>query len=280
MPRWIDAIWPSGSGGWSPAKLRQFETGWHAVLSANAFLHGLDEKSRTRLREISLLFLKQKEFYGAQGLQITDGIAITIAVQACLPLVNMAPPQRALAWYDDFVGIVVHPAPMRARRESVDEAGVVHRYQEELAGEAMAGGPVTLNWIDVANAASEAQAGTNLVIHEFAHKLDMRSGEADGCPPLPTGFMGTGSDREARRLWLSALQGAYESFREQLILADRFGQAQPWLDRYATHSLPEFFAVACEAYFVNRERFESGFPALMPLFNAFFDRRQMWAPEN
>ena len=35
----------------------------------------------------------------------------------------------------------------------------------------------------------------------------------------------------------------------------------------------EFFAVACEAYFVNRHRFAQEFPNLMPVLDAFFRSR-------
>ncbi len=273
MPRWIDAIWSKSrdSGRWGSSS--QTDAIWHQVLSSFTFLATLDATSTIRLRELSLLFLRQKEFQGAHGLQITDNMAMAIAAQACLPLLHMGSPKKVLVWYGDFVGIVVHPAEMRAHRERVDEAGVVHQYKEELAGEAMAGGPVTLNWQDVANAGPDAALGRNLVIHEFAHKLDMRSGEADGCPPLPHGFMGIASAVQARKHWLATMEPAFESFREQSTLAERFGQTQPWLDTYAADSLPEFFAVACEAYFVNRERFAAEFPALVPLFNNFFDRR-------
>ncbi len=273
MPRWIDAIWPKSrdSGRWgSPV---QTDAIWQQVVASFGFLVALDVASKNQLQELSLRFLKEKEFQGAHGLQITDTMAMAIASQACLPLLHMGPANKVLGWYEDFVGIVVHPAEMRALRESVDEAGVVHHYHEELAGEAMAGGPVTLNWQDVANAGPDAALGRNLVIHEFAHKLDMRSGEADGCPPLPHGFMGIASAVQARKQWQATIEPAFESFKEQAILAERFGQPPPWLDTYAAHSLPEFFAVACEAYFVNRERFAADFPALMPMFDHFFDRR-------
>ena len=42
----------------------------------------------------------------------------------------------------------------------------------------------------------------------------------------------------------------------------------------ARSRIDEFFAVACEAYFVNRKRFETEFPALMPLFDGFFGTRR------
>lgn len=272
MRRWLDSIWPMRRGLGHTGVDRQTDAIWQAVLSHYEFLMHLDAPAKKQLRELSLRFLGQKEFHGTQGLVITDFMAMSIAAQACLPVLNIAPETQALAWYADFVGIVVHPAEMLARRAVTDEAGVVHHYREALSGEAMERGPVTLNWKDVAEAGQSAQLGMNLVIHEFAHKIDMRFGTADGCPPLPAGFMGAASDRQARHQWQRTLQTAFESFREQAILAERFGAPEPWLDTYAAHSLPEFFAVSCEAYFVNRARFSADFPALMPLFDNFFYR--------
>ncbi len=112
-----------------------------------------------------------------------------------------------------------------------------------------------------------------MVIHEFAHKIDMRDGAADGCPPLPAGFAGTSSARDARAAWLAVMQPAYDAFREKTIMAERFGGEPPWLDAYGAESPGEFFAVACEAYFVNRTKLAAEFAALVALFDEFFVRR-------
>jgi Mlc titration factor MtfA (ptsG expression regulator) len=230
---------------------------WERTLRAYPFLAERNAAARARLRELAAQFLRAKEFHGTDGLEITDEIALAIAAQAVLPVLHLG-----LHWYDDFVGIVVHRDEVVARRTVTDETGVVHDYDEVLAGEAMEGGPVMLNWHDVAQAGASAEAGFNLVIHEFVHKIDMRDGAPDGCPPLPT--------REARQRWLAVLEPQYARFREQVIVAERFGGAAPWLDPYGASNMAEFFAVACEAYFVNRERFTQEFPALTPLFDGFF----------
>ena len=125
-----------------------------------------------------------------------------------------------------------------------------------------AGGPVTLSWEDVAASGDSAQEGYNVVIHEFVHKLDMRDGEADGCPPLPT--------RALRQRWQSTMQASYAQFQTQLAMADRFGAEAPWLDAYAATAPAEFFAVASEAYFVNPARFAQSFEELAALLDAFF----------
>ena len=230
---------------------------WAAVLTRYPFIALRPEGERARLRQLAAQFLAGKEFHGAQGFVITDEVALSIAAQAVLPVLNLG-----LKWYDDFVGIVVHSEQVRARRTTTDETGVVHQWDEVLAGEAMERGPVMLSWRDVADSGATAQQGYNVVIHEFAHKIDMRDGQPDGCPPLPS--------RAARRTWLATLGVEYQAFREKVIVAERFGGEAQWLDAYGATAIDEFFAVACEAYFVNRDRFEQDFPALVALFDPFF----------
>ncbi len=248
---------------------------WLQTVSRYRFLAELPLHDQGKLRALSALFLQRKEFTGAHGLEVTDAMAVAIAAQACLPLLHWGEPAEALAWYDDFVGIVVHPGEAVARRQSVDEAGVVHDYDEVLLGEAMDRGPVMLSWpaVDGAGrplAEGDEGSGTSVVVHEFAHKLDMRNGGADGYPPLPAGFLGTHGARAAREQWRAAWEPAYQDFRERVIIAQRFGGERPWLDAYGATAPAEFFAVACEAYFVSRERFGQEFPALIPLLDAYF----------
>ena len=226
------------------------------MLAGYPFLAQRDPADVQRLRELAAQFLSQKEFHGARGFVITDEVAIAIAAQAVLPVLHLG-----LAWYDDFVGIVVHPGEVVARRSTTDHDGVVHDYQEVLSGEAMHHGPVMLSWADVTAAARDHEV-YNVVIHEFVHKLDMRDGAADGCPPLPSAA--------ARREWQAIMNAEYESFREQVVIAERFGGQPTWLDPYGAESIDEFFAVACEAYFVRRGRFETEFPRLVPLLDGFF----------
>lgn len=243
------------------------DTLWQTTLVRYPFLAALPAADQSRLRGLTQQFIGQKEFHGANGLAITDQIAVDIAAQACLPVLHLA---TGLAWYEDFVGIVVHPGEVLARREYQDPAGVVHRYSEVITGEAMHRGPVMLSWQDVAVAGDSAQQGYNVVVHEFVHKLDMRDGEVDGCPPLPHGFMGHPAAAIARTAWLGAMHAAYDRFREQVTIAQRFGGEAPWLNDYGAVSVVEFFAVACEAYFVNRPRFAADFSDLLPLLDAFF----------
>jgi MtfA peptidase len=281
--------------GWLPRRWRQPvpipDRLWDRTLEQLPFLQSRTPSEQHQLRLMCAHFLEEKEFHGAHGLRVTDEMALSIAAQACLPLLHLtAPPgdpdmlkrMSALAWYDDFVGIVVQPGAALARREITDSHGVVHRYEEALAGEAMDRGPLMLSWEDVARAGEAARQGTNVVIHEFVHKIDMRgmahSDAPDGAPALRPGFAGMPSADAAREHWRVTMQEAYDRFREAVAMADRFGGERPWLDAYGATDPAEFFAVTCEAYFVNRDRFGASFPPLLSLYDAFFLSGQQTPP--
>ncbi|MGI4777517.1 MAG: zinc-dependent peptidase [Janthinobacterium lividum] len=243
------------------------DTVWQATLARYPFLAKRPPADVEGLRTLAAEFLRDKEFHGAHGFVVTDEVAVAVAAQAVLPILYLP---GGLDWYDDFVGIVMHSAEVVAHRKTVDEAGVVHEYEEVLAGEAMDRGPVMLSWQDVLASSIATEDGYNVVIHEFAHKLDMRGGAADGCPPLPPGFGGMSNPRDAHAAWVAVMEPAYATFRERTILAERFGGETPWLDAYGAESVAEFFAVACEGYFVNREALGQDFPTVRELFDTFF----------
>ena len=187
-----------------------------------------------------------------QGLEVDDGMAVAIAAQACLPILRLG-----LSQYDAFKGIVVHPDVVVARREVMDEDGVVHHYDEELSGEAMEGGPVMLSWRDVADAGDSAAWGYNVVIHEFAHVLDMRDGAPDGVPLLP--------DRAARERWLAVLEPQWQDFCARVDDGE-----DTLIDPYGAEAIDEFFAVASEVFFVNASALRAEHPQLYELLAGYY----------
>ncbi|MBC7992174.1 MAG: zinc-dependent peptidase [Rhizobacter sp.] len=227
---------------------------WLATLARFPFLTRLDVDDGQQLREMSTLFLDRKEFNGAHDLVITDDMAVAIAAQACLPILRLG-----LEWYDSFVGIVVHADEVVARREVMDEDGVVHHYDEPLSGEAMEGGPVTLSWQDVADAGNSAEWGYNVVIHEFAHVLDMRDGEANGMPALPS--------RSAQLEWKTIFEANYDSFCARVEAGE-----DTLLDPYGAEAPSEFFAVACEAFFVAPHDLQAEHPQVYAQLQQFFQQ--------
>lgn len=226
---------------------------WAAVLAAYPFLGARSPDDLADLRRLASLFLARKQFHGAQGLAVTDEVAVAIAAQACLPVLKLG-----IGAYDGFVGIVVHPDEVVAAREVMDENGVVHQYDEVLTGEAMGGGPVMLAWTDVLAAGETAELAYNVVIHEFAHVLDMADGEADGVPLLPTAA--------AREAWVQCIDAEYERFVERV----DGGDEDTVLDPYGAEGVEEFFAVAVEAFFVAPAAMRGEHPALYALFAGYF----------
>ena len=212
---------------------------WHAL----PFLQDLDEDESARLRELAVLFLHAKRMHGAADLELADDIRLSIALQACLPILNLG-----LSFYDGWVGVIVYPGGFRVARSEMDESGVVHEWQDELAGETWAGGPVVLSWEDVAFGHSARDTPFNVVIHEFAHKLDMlHKNDATGFP-LPHRDM-DGAD------WADTLESAYGKFCRAVergngeAALDAAGKTLPF-DAYAAEDPVEFFAVMSEAFFV------------------------------
>jgi Mlc titration factor MtfA (ptsG expression regulator) len=225
---------------------------WKRTLVRYPFLQRQQAEDAAELRRLTSLFLDSKEFSTTGGLRLTDAMAVAIAAQASLPVLRMG-----LTPYQNFVGIVVHPDAVMAPRSVQDPDGVVHEYTETLAGEAMDGGPVMLSWPDVRRSGHSAQHGYNVVIHEFAHVLDMATGQADGMPALPAGL--------PVREWRATLQAAFTQLEEDLA-----AERPTLLDPYGATGPEEFFAVASEAFFVAALDMKKEHPALYGVLSRYY----------
>jgi Mlc titration factor MtfA (ptsG expression regulator) len=236
--------------GWLTDWRRRRVAGKHRIDDAlwNEATKGLGFLPRTeKLRTLAVVFLGEKQFVGAHGLEVTDVMRVSIAAQACLPVLELG-----LDWYAGWTGVVVYPGDFRVSRREVDDDGVVHEWQDDLAGESMPGGPVVLSWDALAN-----DPHMNVVIHEFAHKLDMLDGVADGVPPLHAGM--------SRSAWQAAFEEAYGGFCEAV---DR--GRETWLDPYAAEHPSEFFAVISEAFFEDPAETRRRYPAVCEQLALFY----------
>jgi Mlc titration factor MtfA (ptsG expression regulator) len=200
---------------------------WAVVFAHYPFLSQLGEDEKTRLAALGNAFLRDKQLTGAHDLVIDPVMAASIAAQACLPVL-----EHGLDAYRGWRGIVVYPGAFRTRVQTIDEDGVTHEHDDERIGEAWPGGPVVLSWSD----ARDNEPGRNVVIHEFAHKLAMCSGDDDGLPAPPAGM--------SREDWIVTIGRA----QARLASAGHRGRPLPF-DAYALTSEAEFFAVMSEAFF-------------------------------
>ena len=225
---------------------------WEQVEQSLPSLAWRPAEDRPMLRRMALEFLAEKQVHGARGLAISDEMLLSIALQACLPVLHIG-----LDAYADWVGIIVYPGDFVIPRSVADEDGVVHEYEDEVLGEAWEGGPVLLSWFEGDDVAAGAAEGINVVIHEFAHKLDMGNGEVDGYPRLPATM--------SAAAWASAFRPAYEDFCERV---DRGDETR--LDPYGAEHPAEFFAVMSEAFFETPGLLKEKYPAVYEQLSLYY----------
>lgn len=221
-----------------------------AALADLPILDGLDASERMRLRETTSLFLHAKTFSAAGGADVDDATRLIIALQACLLTLKLAEDS-----YQGWDEIILYPEEFLRPHEEVDEAGVVHHSRDILAGESWYGGPLVLSLADVA--ASGQGSGINVVLHEFAHKLDMLNGDANGFPPLHRGMIAAD--------WSRDFNAAFADLSARLDAG-----ADTPIDPYAATDPGEFFAVLTEVFFETPRLLESEYPAVYGQFKQFY----------
>lgn len=239
---------------------------WRRATSPWLFMRGLGAGEVARLRTLCERFIAAKRFAGTHGLEVSDLMQVEIAAQACILVLELG-----IEWFDGWSDIIVYPSQFAPEREEVDEAGVVHLSRDPMSGEAWLGGPVILSYEDVALTGDEEWriAGYNVVIHEFAHKLDMRNGDPNGFPPLHAGM--------SAAAWKEAFAAAFQDFATRVVAAEALSRhrAQAALDAlpmdaYAAESAGEFFAVVSEAFFETPERLAPAYPAVYEQLRLFY----------
>jgi Mlc titration factor MtfA (ptsG expression regulator) len=197
------------------------------------------------------VFLHEKRFHGCGGLEVTDEMRLTIAGHACLLLLN----GRA-RYFPGFTSILVYPGSYLVDDVEYDGEVEIHG-RDARAGESWHLGPVILSWDDVLRSFSEEADGQNVILHEFAHKLDEENPDVEGLPVL--------SSEAQYREWADVLTRTYENLEETLA-----GYEDPAFDDYALTSPAEFFAVATESFFEKPAALKVQFPELYAQFRRYY----------
>ncbi len=212
---------------------------------------GMTSLEQTKLVRWVAEFCQQKNWEGCNGLQLSDEMLLLIAGNAGL---------LVLGWEEQFYfpavrSILVYPEPFVAPHRTDLGSGLHLESQTQLEGQAWHRGPVIISWEDVI----QPNRGTphNLVVHEFAHQLDMlNGGNADGMPPIP-------AERESR--WLQVTRHSQQHLKR--LCENRDFSV---LDCYGCEHPAEFFAVSSEAYFEAPHDLAGQFPELYAELASFF----------
>ncbi|MEE9910824.1 MAG: zinc-dependent peptidase [Deltaproteobacteria bacterium] len=233
-----------------------FPAGWDDILRRHmAHYSLLDDDERARLHSLIRVFVAEKSWEGCGGLDLTDEIRVTIAGEACLLVLNL--PHD---YYDNVETIIIYPADLvlPERRlgffemalEPLEPAG-------PITGQAFEQGPLILVWDAVLEGIRHAGSGYNVVYHEFAHKLDMQNGAANGTPRL--------RDRAEYRDWIKTCSREYLR-----LLKDVEKGRRTFLDEYGATDEAEFFAVATEHFFDQPLAMRKSAPELYRVLKGFY----------
>lgn len=191
----------------------------------------LPAEVRARVLALTQLFVSERPFVGCNGLQVTETMKVVIAAQAALLVVNR-PGVPLHNFYDELRSVLVYPTPFIVREQHHHD-GLVSERRTTLSGQAWEMHRIILSWEDIEH---RDRAGYNVVLHEFAHYLDMEDEVMDGAPAL--------GSRAAYRQWSETLRREYDALQ-----ADLAAQRPTLLDPYAASEPAEFFAVATEVFF-------------------------------
>ncbi len=222
------------------------------ILIKNVSIYSLlPDELREELHGRINIFLDEKEFLGRGGLKITDEIRMTVAGNACLLLLGQEKRR-----FPGFTSILVYPDTYVAKQVKYD--GLVQVIDDSIrSGESWHRGPVVLSWADVMRGSLDHTEGHNVVLHEFAHKLDEENSIVDGLPVL--------RDNADYAQWADVLNKEYESF---LIRVEKGTNSV--IDEYGATSPPEFFAVATESFFEKPVQMKSKLPDLYQQLEKFY----------
>lgn len=235
---------------------RPFKTEWDGYAARNiAHWCMLDESEREELRNIAKVLLGEKYWEGCGGLTLTDEIKVTIALQAGLLILGV--PHD---YYRNVLSILVYPstvwAPPPAQGFFQHSLGPVD-LEKPVLGQAFHNGPVILVWDAVLHGGRHPEKGHNVVYHEFAHKLDMLDGAADGTPPL-----------HSRKEYADWIEVCSREFLELKRLAAEGHHT--FLDHYGATDEAEFFAVATEQFFDQPLSFLESSPRLYEVLSQYY----------
>jgi Mlc titration factor MtfA (ptsG expression regulator) len=207
----------------------------------------LDDDEQQRLLQLTNELLSRKRWEAARGFALDDTVRVVIASQAALLVLGLSTDHYRLV-----SAIVVHPSTLQTSGTRAGPSpGTVSADRLAVLGLAQDGrGPVVLAWDEALAGAHRTERGHNVVLHEFAHKLDST---IDGTPLLP---------RELRSEWVKVCTDVYDD-----LVA---GQPRPPMRWYGATNPGEFFAVATEVFFEQARELAAFEPELYDVLTRFY----------
>ena len=230
-----------------------FPSEWAKIIDVYVpYCRMLNASERARLWNLIKVFMAEKNFEGCSGMVVSDEIKLTIAAQACLLLINLRHD-----YYEKLVSILVYPQGFTFEQREYGASGTITEEQIPVSGLSTSIGSIALSWPDTAGGARRPDDGVNVVLHEFAHQLDLLDSAMDGAPVLNT--------RSMYGEWAKVLGNEFERLRSEVAqdipsLINSYGATKP----------AEFFAVVTELFFEKPCELLREHPALYEEFKQYY----------
>jgi len=196
--------------------------------------------------------LLEKQFVGCKDLEVTEEMKLTIAAQACILLLGINH-----KCYPKLKTIYIYPTAFVSKTLTRNNNGVLVESETVRLGESWQNGPVVLAWDDVLRGAYDIRDGQNVVMHEFAHRLDQEDGNADGTPKLGHGNSYT--------RWSQVLGAEFSALQKKSARHKRHV-----MNQYGATNEAEFFAVATETFFEKSKKLKRKHPELYETLKAYY----------
>lgn len=230
-----------------------FPKNWLSIIEVNLSIYeNLTSQQQKKLQGYVQIFLKEKQFIGCLGLQITEEIKVTIAAIACLLLFS----DRS-TYFPNLRSILVYPNAYIVKETVISNRYIVEERLTARLGESWIKDQLILSWEQVSQDLHNWQDGHNVVLHEFAHQLDQEDGRAEGVPILPRAL--------DYAVWSEVMTAEY------IQLCDRLEHGKKTIiDSYGATNPAEFFAVATETFFEKPNQLKQKHPALYELLHRYY----------
>lgn len=211
---------------------KPFPKHWLDTVESNVAIYRyLSVEQQQQLQGYIQIFLKEKQFIGCLGLQVTEEMKVSIAAIACLLLFS-----DRKTYFPNLRSILIYPHAYIVNEIVMSDRYMVEERRVSRLGESWTKDQLILSWEQVSQDLRNWQDGHNVILHEFAHQLDQEDGKAEGVPIL--------SRKLDYAVWAKVMTAEY------LQLCDQVERNQRTvMDSYGATNPAEFFAVATETFF-------------------------------
>ena len=227
-----------------------FPEAWHTFLLKEVqFYKDLSDPDQLRFQGKVKRFFSSTKIAGVKDVEVSDELKLLVAASAIIPVFLFD------GWeYVNLSEVLIYDGAVEPnQRKDVESDGTllgqVRPFQTKhimlLSKQFLVQGFESMN------------GKSNVGIHEFAHLIDQADGTIDG---IPKAFM----PAELLSPWTKNMYAEIE----------RIVENQSDINPYALTNHAEFFAVVCEYFFENPEKFKEKHEQLYELMNKIFKSKE------